>query len=80
MLVPAGYVTTVYDQVFTLSDDGMRYASGPAAAPTILSEPGLPFSLVFRAEPGREDLLLQIASAYEAASRRRIQPPAFGSL
>jgi Asp-tRNA(Asn)/Glu-tRNA(Gln) amidotransferase A subunit family amidase len=36
--------------------------------------------LVFRAEPGREDLLLQIASAYENASKRRIPPPNFGPL
>ena len=43
-------------------------------------EPGLPFSLVFRAEPGREDVLLKIASTYEAASRRRIPPPNFGPI
>ena len=46
----------------------------------ILPPPGLPFSLVFRAEPGREDIVLKIASAYEAASRRRIPPPHFGPL
>ncbi|HYM73162.1 MAG TPA: hypothetical protein VET89_09280, partial [Stellaceae bacterium] len=80
MLVPAGYVTTVYDPVFKLSDDGMRYVSAPAAGPTTIPEPGLPFSLVFRAEPGREDVVLKIASAYEAASRRRIPPPNFGPL
>ena len=80
ILVPAGYVTEVDDPVFKLSDDGMRYVSAPAEAPTILSEPGLPFSLVFRAEPGREDVLLNIAAAYEAASRRRIPPPDFGPL
>ncbi|MFZ2007183.1 MAG: amidase family protein [Stellaceae bacterium] len=80
MLVPAGYVTTVYDPVFKLSDDGTRYVSSPAARPTTLPEPGLPFSLVFRAEPGREDVVLKIASAYEAASKRRIPPPAFPAL
>jgi Asp-tRNA(Asn)/Glu-tRNA(Gln) amidotransferase A subunit family amidase len=42
--------------------------------------PGLPFSLVFRAEPGREDVVLKIAAAYEAASKRRVAPPAFGPL
>ena len=41
---------------------------------------GLPFSLVFRAEPGKEDTLLQSASAYEAASQRRVPPPAFAPL
>ena len=80
VLIPAGYVTIVYDPVFKLSDDGMRYVSAASDKPTTIPEPGLPFSLVFRAEPGKEDVLLKIASAYEAASRRRIPPPAFGPL
>jgi Asp-tRNA(Asn)/Glu-tRNA(Gln) amidotransferase A subunit family amidase len=80
VLVPAGYVTTVYDPVFTLSPDAMRYVPVPSDTPTAIPEPGLPFSLVFRAEPGREDVLLKIASAYEAASKRRVPPPAFGPL
>ncbi|MES2186273.1 MAG: amidase family protein [Pseudomonadota bacterium] len=80
VLVPAGYVTTAYDPVFKLSADGRRYVSAPAEQPTTLPAPGLPFSLVFRAEPGREDVQLEIASAYEAASRRRVPPPAFGPL
>ena len=74
-------MTTVYDPVFKLSPDRTRYVAGrrPTRRPTIPA-PGLPFSLVFRAEPGREDVLLRIASAYEAASKRRIPPPAFGPL
>ena len=80
ILIPAGYVTTVYDPVFKLSSDGMRYLTVSADEPTIIPQPGLPFSLVFRAEPGKEDVLLNIASAYEAASKRRIPPPAFGPL
>ncbi|MEK6712004.1 MAG: amidase family protein, partial [Nitrospinota bacterium] len=75
VLIPAGYVTTVYDPVFALSEDGTRYVSVPSDKPTTIPEPGLPFSLVFRAEPGKEDVLLKIASAYEAASKRRIPPP-----
>jgi amidase len=78
VLVPAGYVTTVYDPVFSLSSDGTRYVSAPNQTPTELPPPGLPFSLVFRAEPGKEDVLLEIASAYETASKRRIPPPSFG--
>lgn len=78
ILVPAGYVTEIYDPVFKLGDDGMRYVTAPAPQATSLPAPGLPFSLVFRAEPGREDVVLRIAAAYEAASRRRIPPPAFG--
>jgi Asp-tRNA(Asn)/Glu-tRNA(Gln) amidotransferase A subunit family amidase len=80
VLVPAGYVTTVYDPVFALSLDGKRYVPTPSTTATTISEPGLPFSLVFRCEPGKEDVILRIASAYEAASKRRIPPPAFGPL
>jgi hypothetical protein len=80
VLIPAGYVTTVYDPVFSLSADGTRYVSTASHTPTTIPAPGLPFSLVFRAEPGKEDVLLEIASAYEAASRRRIPPPNFGPL
>ena len=80
VLIPAGYVTTVYDPVFALSPDGTRYVPAPSNTPTTIPAPGLPFSLVFRTEPGREDVLLKIASAYEAASKRRVSPPAFGPL
>lgn len=80
VLIPAGYVREAWDPVFRLSDDRKRYVPSPADAPTRLPAPGLPFSLVFRAEPGREDMVLRIASAYEAASRRRIAPPNFGPL
>ena len=34
----------------------------------------------FGLEAGKEDVLLKIASAYEAASRRRVPPPAFGPI
>ena len=80
VLIPAGYVTTVYDPIFSLSKDGTKYVSVASDTPTSIPEPGLPFSLVFRAEPGKEDILLKIASAYESASKRRIPPPAFGPL
>ena len=80
VLIPAGYVTTTYDPVYKLDDDRTRYVSAPSHIPTTIPEPGLPFSLVFRAEPGREDVILKIASAYEAASKRRIPPPNFGAL
>ena len=80
MLVPAGYVRTVYDPVFVLSADKKRYVPTNNNTPIIVPEPGLPFSLVFRAEPGKEDIILKLASAYQAASKRRVPPPAFGPL
>jgi Asp-tRNA(Asn)/Glu-tRNA(Gln) amidotransferase A subunit family amidase len=80
VLIPAGYVTTAYDAKFALSADRKKYIAAASDQPTALAAPGLPFSLVFRAEPGREDVVLKIASAYEAASKRRVPPPAFGAL
>ncbi|NNE83516.1 MAG: hypothetical protein HKN28_06055 [Alphaproteobacteria bacterium] len=80
VLIPAGYVDTAYDPVFSLSEDGTKYVSTPSHTPTKALEPGLPFSLVFRAEPGKEDILMRVASAYEAASQRRVSPPSFGPL
>jgi hypothetical protein len=80
VLIPAGYVRTVYDPVFVLSPDNKRYIPTNNNTPTTLPPPGLPFSLVFRAEPGKEDVILKIASSYEAASKRRVPPPAFGRL
>jgi amidase len=80
VLIPAGYVRTVYDPVFVLSADKKRYIPTSNNTPATLPPPGLPFSLVFRAEPGKEDTILKIASAYEAASKRRVPPPGFGPL
>jgi Asp-tRNA(Asn)/Glu-tRNA(Gln) amidotransferase A subunit family amidase len=80
VLIPAGYVTTAYDPVYKLSEDGTQYLHVASDQPTSLPAPGLPFSLVFRCEPGKEDITLRIASAYEAASKRRVPPPAFGPL
>jgi Asp-tRNA(Asn)/Glu-tRNA(Gln) amidotransferase A subunit family amidase len=80
MLVPAGYVDEAYDPVFRLSADGTRYVPTASDVATRLAAPGLPFSLVFRAELGREDVALRIASAYEKASQRRVMPPDFGPM
>jgi Asp-tRNA(Asn)/Glu-tRNA(Gln) amidotransferase A subunit family amidase len=80
VLIPAGYVQTVYDPVFTLSEDRQRYVRTNNNTPTTLPAPGVPFSLVFRADPGREDLILRVASAYQSASKRRVPPPAFKPL
>ncbi len=77
ILIPAGYVRTVYDPVFKLSDDGTQFVSVLSDEPTTIPEPGMPFSLVFRCEPGNEDTILRVASAYEAASKRRVPPPRF---
>jgi amidase len=78
VLIPAGYVREAYDPTFVLSPDRKRYIATNNNTPAMLPAPGLPFSLVFRAEPGADDRILRVASTYEAASRRRIPPPGFG--
>jgi hypothetical protein len=80
VLIPAGYVTEVYDATFALSPDRTRYISVDNQKPTPVPAPGLPFSLVFRAEPGKEDVILKVASAYQNASKRRVSPPQFPPL
>lgn len=80
VLIPAGYVDTAYDPVFALAPDRKRYVPAPSNTPTKTIAPGLPFSLVFRCEPGKEDIILKIASTYEAATKRRVPPPAFGPI
>ena len=77
----AGCVTEVYDPVYEpLSPDRKQYLHEKSNRATIVPAPGTPFSLVLRAEPGKEDVLLHIASEYEAASKRRIPPPALGRI
>lgn len=80
VLIPAGYVQTVYDPTFTLSGDKMRFVPTNNNTPETIPAPGLPFSLVFRAEPGREDVILKAASAYQMASKRRVPPPMYKPL
>jgi Asp-tRNA(Asn)/Glu-tRNA(Gln) amidotransferase A subunit family amidase len=80
VLVPAGYVTTVYDAKYALSPDKTKYIGVNTDTPTTVPAPGLPWSLVFRSEPGEENLTLKVASAYQAASKRRVSPPKFGPI
>ena len=80
ILVPAGFVDVAYDAQYALSADRKKYVGIKTDEPSRLSGPGLPFSLVFRVEPGMEDRLVRVASAYEAASQRRVPPPQFGPL
>ena len=80
ILVPAGFVKEVCDADFVLAPDRKSYSSKPGVALAPIESVGLPFSLVFRGEIGREAELLNLASAYELVSRRREPPPRFGPL
>ena len=78
VLIPAGYVRVALrpDVRAQRRRQALRSRSTATRRPK-LPAPGLPFSLVFRAEIGKEDVILKVASAYQHASKRRVTPPAF---
>jgi amidase len=83
VVIPAGFVRTVYDPTFELKTDkyGKKSYEGktnPVA--TDLPAPGIPYSISFWAEPGMEGNSIKAASAYESISKRRVPPPAFPAL
>jgi amidase len=83
VVIPAGFVRTVYDPTFQLETDksGKKsYAGKTNPIPTELPAPGIPYSISFWTEPGMERNSIKAASAYESISKRRISPPAFPPL
>ncbi|HEY3224649.1 MAG TPA: amidase [Pseudolabrys sp.] len=80
VVVPAGFNQVVYEPKFALSPDTKNYRSVSGTEKTMLDAPGLPISLSFWAGPGEEGTILKAASAYEAATKHRRPPPAFGPL
>jgi amidase len=83
VVIPAGFVRTVYDPTFDLKTDkhGKKiYVGKTNPVPTSLPAPGIPYSISFWAEPGMEKSSIKAASAYESISRRRVPPPNFGPI
>jgi Asp-tRNA(Asn)/Glu-tRNA(Gln) amidotransferase A subunit family amidase len=78
--VPAGFNRVVYEPKFVLSSDTKNYRSVSGTERTMLDVPGLPISVSFWAGPGEEPTILKAASAYEAATKHRRPPAAFGPL
>jgi len=80
IVVPAGFNRVVYEPKFALSSDTRSYRSVSGTERTLLDAPGLPISLSFWAGPGEESTILKAASAYEAVTKHRRPPAAFGPL
>jgi Asp-tRNA(Asn)/Glu-tRNA(Gln) amidotransferase A subunit family amidase len=68
--VPAGFTTRVFDRV--------RDPQAPGGSRLVPVQAKLPIGIMFFGRPFSEPTLLRIASAYEAATKHRIPPPAFG--
>ena len=81
IVVPAGYNRIVYEPQFAVDADRMNYRGvlPEGTMPTSLPHP-MPIAITFFAGQGDEPVLLKIGSAYEAATRHRMPPPAFGPI
>ena len=71
MSVPAGFTTEVFDRLPDPTTPGGARLMGPVPA-------RLPIGISFLARPFDEGTLFKVASAFEAATRYRVPPPAFG--
>ena len=79
IVVPGGYNQIVYEPQFALNPDRTNYISvlPPGTPQSQLPHP-MPIAITFFAGQGDEPTLLKVASAYEAATKHRVPPPAFG--
>ncbi len=75
--VPAGYNQIQYEPRYTLNTSRTSYNSVLTTEQSLLPNP-MPISIVFWAGQGEEPMLIRVASAYEAATKHRVPPPAFG--
>jgi amidase len=73
IVVPAGFTREVYDRVPDANDPNGSRLEGPKPDQT-------PVAMEFLARPFDEAVLLEIASAYEAGTKHRRPPKAFGAL
>ena len=79
IVVPAGFNQISYEPRFVLNAARNAYNTVTSDERTLLDTP-LPIGLMFWAGPGAEAAVLKAASAYEAATKHRVPPPAFGPL
>jgi amidase len=77
--VPAGMTDIVYEPRYALNHDKTDYVPvlPPGTARSTLPHP-MPISMTFFAGQGDEPVLIRVGTAYEAATRHRTPPPAFG--
>ena len=75
--VPAGFNSVIYEPEFTLNAAKDAYTSTAADTPTAMAAP-MPFGISFWGGPGDEPMLFRVAGAYEAATKQRRAPAAFG--
>jgi amidase len=76
--VPAGFNDVIYEPAFALNDAKDTYINvANETRPSKMDVP-MPFGISFWAGPGEEPKVLEVASLYEAATKHRTPPAAFG--
>jgi amidase len=78
--VPAGFNRVIYEPEYALNPTKTAYIGvANDDRKTTLDRP-LPVGISFWAGPGEEPAIFKVAAAYEAATKHRMAPPAFGPL
>lgn len=80
MTVPAGFNRVVYEPHYALSKAKDDYDNVANETEQTQMDAPMPVGISFWAGPGDEATIIKIASTYEAATKHRTPPPAFGSL
>ena len=78
--VPAGFNTIVYDPDYLLNAARNTYVATANENRRSTLEFPLPVGMSFWAGPGDEDVVIKVSATYEAATRHRKAPPAFGQV
>jgi Asp-tRNA(Asn)/Glu-tRNA(Gln) amidotransferase A subunit family amidase len=78
--VPAGFNSVIYEPSFELNDAADDYVSVANETRPGSTRVPMPVGISFWAGVGEEPMLIRIASTYEAATRHRRPPQAFGPL
>jgi len=78
--VPAGFNQIIFEPTFALNEAKDKYISVANETTQTMMDAPMPFGISFWGGPGDEPAVLKIAATYEAATRHRAPPPAFGPL
>jgi Asp-tRNA(Asn)/Glu-tRNA(Gln) amidotransferase A subunit family amidase len=78
--VPAGFNTVVYDPDYVLNAAKNAYVGTANEDRRSTLEFPLPVGISFWAGPGDEGVVIKAAAAYEAVTKHRTAPPAFGAV
>ena len=78
--VPAGFNRIVYEPEYVLNAAKDNYVAAANNDRRSLLESPLPVGISFWAGPGDEGVVIKAAAAYEAVTKHRTAPPAFGAV